>query len=263
MRISSINFVTAKPKKTFAKNNAIKSTTPSFNQTQNIIFKANLNIQDASLTQEIKDAKKDAQEIYLRTQEVKQNAHKIKDEVLENIAQLQKLAQGKSRYSIKANNVRYTYSIKDMHDDEYVKFWKECSYKEVTDGVVTREVSYNLNDNVIVIYEFDPETNKANNYFFTHGNLQTAQIDFPATAEVFGNFEKFRYDMFDGSLKSYQKIGDHSEKIAKFAQWDKNEELSVYASDAYRYGLFGDFQGRFLCFNDGKFERIATSWDIN
>ena len=146
MRISSINFVTAKPKKTFAKNNAIKSTTPSFNQTQNIIFKANLNIQDASLTQEIKDAKKDAQEIYLRTQEVKQNAHKIKDEVLENIAQLQKLAQGKSRYSIKANNVRYTYSIKDMHDDEYVKFWKECSYKEVTDGVVTREVSYNLND---------------------------------------------------------------------------------------------------------------------
>ena len=262
MRISSINFATIKPKKTFVKNNVNQSAPTYFNQAQNINFKANLNMQDTSLVQEINNARKNAQKIYLRTQEVKQNAHKIKDEAFENIAQLQRLARGKSRYSIKANNVRYTYQIKEEHDDEYVKFWKECQYRETTDGVVTKKVTYNINSGSISIWEFDPETNTTNDYFFTCGNLQNAQIGFCHTGPLFGNFEKIKYGMFDGKIQSYKKYGISSDEIDKFVQWDDNEELSMYASNVQKHSMLGDFEGRFLCFNNGLFDEVKTFYHI-
>lgn len=265
MKISPVNFINYK---VISKNNSkIQNKNNSLNNdyllnAKNINFRASVNIKELPLVDEIEDAKSQAADLYSRTQAVKANAFEIKKEVDESIAMLEKLAEGKSKFSIKANDTRYFLETKHLHDEEYIDFWTQYSYKEKQNGEVVRIVEKRGDNRCMTVVNIDPETGITDSYTFTNGILQDAQLGLNEKSALFGDYEKIHYDMIDGTPRSYKKFGKTDYEVSKYATWDDDGSLEVFGATVYYNGTFGDYSGKFYQFDDGKFIRIKNTHHI-
>ena len=268
MKITPVNFINYKVisknnSKIQNKNNSFSSEySTSSTNAKNINFRASVNIKELPLVDEIEDAKSQAAKLYSRTQAVKASAFEIKKEVDENVKMLEKLAEGKSKFSIKANDTRHFLETKRLHDEEYIDFWTQYSYKEKQNDEVVRIVEKRGDDKQMTIIDISPETGITDSYTFTNGILQDAQLGLNEKSALFGDYEKIHYDMIDGTPRSYKKFGKTDYEVSKYATWDDNGSLEVFGATVYYNGTFGDYSGKFFQFDDGKFVRIKDTHHI-